>query len=146
METEEIKTTDAPNANFLFFNNSFNSLIEDIILMSKISSIASNFIFFTGIVLITPAQRTTPSRTGTFSTKSSISSSFTKSAIIEKLFAFSSSLIVLFNRSSLRAVTTILAPILEQSMAIPTPRPDEAPVTRIFLFSKEKGLNILQIH
>lgn len=40
--------------------------------------------------------------------------------------------IVSFNLSSLRAVTIKLAPILDVSIDIPLPMPEEAPVTNIF--------------
>lgn len=50
--------------------------------------------------------------------------------------------IVSFNLSSLRAVTIKLAPILDVSIDIPLPMPEEAPVTNIFLCSRENGLYI----
>ena len=47
---------------------------------------------------------------------------------------------VTFKRSSLRAVMITFAPILEHSMAVVLPIPDEAPVTKTVLPSNEYGL------
>ena len=73
VDTDEIITTDAPLFNFFFLRSLLNNCISERIFTLNISSMAESVIFFTGIVFIIPAHKTIPSKTGNFSTNSSIS-------------------------------------------------------------------------
>ena len=91
-------------------------------------------------MIFKPALFTKPSILGNWITKFSISSSLDKSAKIYLLSLPDMRERVSFNFSSFLAVTITDAPILEHSIAVERPIPEDAPVTKITFPDNENGL------
>ena len=139
---EHVKTILPPVVIFLFFSNFCVNKIGAIVLISSTFSRFPRFINCVGRISVMPALLTRPYKAGTCSTSLSICSSLVKSATIARCPSPSRAFKVSCNRASLRPVTTSFAPILEHSMAVERPIPEDAPVTRIILSAIEKGLYI----